>query len=38
MPCTWTGYDASPPVAYKYRGNDEEKWGMVLKREKTENI
>jgi len=20
MPCTWTGYGASPPAAYKYRG------------------
>jgi hypothetical protein len=27
MPCTWTGYGASPPAAYKYRGNEEEKEG-----------
>jgi len=35
MPCTWTGYGASPPAAYKYRGNEEEKGGRrkVLKRQ-----
>ena len=36
MPCTWTGYGASPLAAYKYKGNEEEekKERKALKREK----
>jgi hypothetical protein len=35
MPCTWTGYGASPSAAYKYRGEHKCRGGFFLRRRGT---
>jgi len=37
MPCTWTGYGASPPAAYKYRGEQGSRGGGRFLRKRGTN-